>query len=1171
MSQRKIDLLIGADLYAQLLEGPIIKGDERTPTAQLTTLGWIISGPSNDKNNDDRREMLTLNCSIDQNLQTLLEKFWSQEEVHPPQKNSLPTIDQQCEGHFGQTHSRDNEGRYTVKLPFKTSVDDLSDSQPSAHRMLSHLQRKFELSPSFLAAYSKFLTEYELLKHMVQVPDETHEPDHAFYLPHHGVVRETSTSTKLRVVFNGSCKVSTGKSLNELLHTGQKLQKDIFDVLLWVRQFKYLFNADIEKMYRQINVHPNDWKFQRILWKQNEKIVKYELTTVTYGLACAPYLALRCVAQLIQDEGEKYPLAIDTMTHGRYVDDIFGGADTVEQAQEKARQVLDLCMAGGFPLRKWNSNETQVLNVIPTSFHTTNPAISIQDDTIRALGLSWKPQSDTLHFQFAEASSGKVTKQFVLSRIAQLFDPLGLLSPIFIRLKIFMQELWAIKLGWDDLLPPHQLQTWDQVAHLLENLDNISIPRWVGAYTEAHLELHGFCDASQLAIAAVIYVRITDNHHNISVTLLCSKTKVAPIKRITIPRLELSSAVLLTKLVARCRQILNLAEVPCYLWTDSSIVNVWINNHPSRWKEFVHNRVCYIQETLPTAQWQHVSGIINPADCATRGISATSLRSHTIWWQGPPWLSKDSSQWPSKTSSNPEPTSALELRPIAKVTVAHVEIQAEVWNLPTNYSSFNRLLRVTSLCQRFIKRLKKSTTSSVSSAITPCELMEAKKYWIRTTQRQQFSHEITTIEQGKNLTNTSTLIRLTPFIDEEGLLRVGGRLNNSLLNSTAKHPYILPKDHHLSWLLIKHAHAQTLHGSTHETLAYIRNQFWIIGGRNPVRSFILKCVTCTRYRHLTAQQRMGQLPAPRVTPSRAFLHTGVDYAGPFSTKTWKGKNARSYKSWIALFVCLSTSAIHLELVTDCSTDSFISAYKRFIGRRGICATLTSDCGTNFKGADKELKKLFSSSSKELQTFASLIANDGTTWKFNPPSAPHFGGKWESGVKSMKYHLRRVMGDSLFTYEEMTTLLIQIESILNSRPLCPLTNDPDDLSVLTPAHFLIGESLTTIPEPSLEHLQASRLSRWQHLSQLTQRFWRHWSHGYLQRHLSIYKWNKASPNLSKGTIVFIMDERYPPAKWALGRITELHPGKDNLVRVATVKTSTSTFKRPIVKLCPLNLD
>ncbi|XP_070527750.1 uncharacterized protein [Cardiocondyla obscurior] len=286
--------------------------------------------------------------------------------------------------------------------------------------------------------------------------------------------------------------------------------------------------------------------------------------------------------------------------------------------------------------------------------------------------------------------------------------------------------------------------------------------------------------------------------------------------------------------------------------------------------------------------------------------------------------------------------------------------------------------------------------------------------------------------------------------------------------------------------------------------------------------------------------------------ARPFTNSGLDYAGPFSLKTWKGRAARTYKSYIAIFVCMATSAVHIELVTDYSSSAFIAAFKRFTGRRGICSTLYSDCGTNFVGANAELRRLFDSTSSELKEIAALILNNGTEWKFNPPAAPHFG-------------------ETVLTYEEMSTVLIQIESTLNTRPLCPITEDITDSSALTPGHILTGGSLAIIPEPDLTREPTSRLTRWQMLKQLLDKFWKRWSTECLQRYQAKSKWHHPSHVLKVGSMVLVIDERYPPGKWPLARVTQVHPGNDGLIRVVTLKTASSEFKRPITKVCILPMD
>ncbi|XP_074099251.1 uncharacterized protein LOC141527581 [Cotesia typhae] len=361
-----------------------------------------------------------------------------------------------------------------------------------------------------------------------------------------------------------------------------------------------------------------------------------------------------------------------------------------------------------------------------------------------------------------------------------------------------------------------------------------------------------------------------------------------------------------------------------------------------------------------------------------------------------------------------------------------------------------------------------------------------------------------------------------------------------------------------------------MHGGTQVTLAYTRQRYWIIGGRQPVRTQILKCLKCARHRGIRAQQLMGQLPAPNVTPGSAFAHTGVDYAGPVQIKTTIIRGSRTYKGWICVFVCLASSTVHLELVSNYSSSGFIAALHRFTSRRGLCTALYSDCGTTFQGACAELKRLFTQGTQESSEILDTLTVNEIIWHFNPPAAPHMGGKWEAAVKSMKHHLTRRIGESSFTFEEFTTLLHQVEAILNSRPLESLSQDPQDLSALTPGHLLIGRALNAIPEPSLLELNTARLSRWQFIQQRIQCFWKHWSNSYIQRHLAQTNWHRAYNNITIGSLVLLTDERIPPTRWPLARVTAVHPGNDKLIRVATIETVNGTLTRPITKLAVLPL-
>ena len=400
-------------------------------------------------------------------------------------------------------------------------------------------------------------------------------------------------------------------------------------------------------------------------------------------------------------------------------------------------------------------------------------------------------------------------------------------------------------------------------------------------------------------------------------------------------------------------------------------------------------------------------------------------------------------------------------------------------DLLDRYSNLRQLLRVTAWLLRFLRRSKhrvKSPGWQPPSYLTAEELATARLTILKLVQQAAFRTEIGNLSSGLPLKKGTRLLHLTPFLDANGLLRVGSRLKHSLLSPDQKYPIILPKGGHFVQLLIKDTHEKTLHGGTQLTLSTLRQRYWLLCGRKVVRSFIHRCITCFRWRAQPSHQLMGNLPVLRVTPSRPFLHTGVDYAGPFAVKTTPGRGYKTRKGYVAVFVCLVTRAVHLEVASDYTTEAFLAALRRFTSRRGNCASLRSDCGTNFVGADKELRSLFSVASKEMRQIIQTVANDGITWKFNPPGALHFGGIWEAAVKAFKFHLRRVIGDTPLTFEELTTVLTQIETCLNSRPLIPLTDEPDDLEALTPGHFLIGSPLTSLPEPSLSTEVPNHLSR-----------------------------------------------------------------------------------------------
>ncbi|XP_029672439.1 uncharacterized protein LOC115241052 [Formica exsecta] len=415
------------------------------------------------------------------------------------------------------------------------------------------------------------------------------------------------------------------------------------------------------------------------------------------------------------------------------------------------------------------------------------------------------------------------------------------------------------------------------------------------------------------------------------------------------------------------------------------------------------------------------------------------------------------------------------------------------------FSSLHRLQRVTAWCLRWRRPAvpkEKNASRNVEPTLQADELDTALSRWLRRVQGLHYPDEVAAITARRPVSPKSRLAKLSPFLDENSILRVGGRLKHAILSQDERHPMIVPTASWLTQLLVEACHRRTLHGGVQLTLGLLRLRFWILQGRSRVRQLLHRCVICTRWRAATPQTTMGNLRHGRVTPVRPFLRTGVDYTGPIQLRTSKGRGQKAHKEFIAVFVCLCTKAVHLDVVSDYTSDAFLAAFRRFTSRRGLCEEIYSDCGTNFIGADNALRELFAASSTSGRRIAHAATTEGIKWRFNPPAAPHFGGLWEAAVKSTKHHLRRVIGETTLTFEEMTTLLAQIEACLNSRPLRALSDDPDDISALTPGHFLIGAPLLAVPEPSLIKEPDYSLSRWQHLQKMRDHFWERWSREYI---------------------------------------------------------------------------
>lgn len=1167
----RIDVIIGGSLFPKILTNEQFSLGQHMPHVIGTHFGFVVLGTAPSAPSASTLHSTSLNVSLhsasDADLHSSLQRFWLQEEVPVPSNKTEE--EELCDAHFATSHFRDETGRYTVRLPFKESNHSaLGSSQPIAERRFHSLERKFNVQPHFSQLYHDFISEYRSLDHMSKVQNLDLTKPH-YFLPHHGVLKENSSTTKLRTVFDASCKTSTGVSLNDVLLTGRKLQTNICDILLHFRSHNIVFCCDIRQMYRQIRVNPDDRKFQLILWRDHpeEILSTYQLNTVTYGMSTSPYLAIKTLHQLADDDGGNFPSAAHVLRTQTYVDDIISGADTEEAALELQEQLIRLLRQGGFELRKWVSNSTRLLQALPEG-HRESPVFLQESKSpqFSILGLHWSPTTDCFTYSLNIPSDERPTKRSVLSIIAKIYDPCGFLSPCIMQAKCFMQLLWTTGLSWDEPLPPELADKWHSFVTDVQHIVHVSIPRAFLLSLSCAVELHGFSDASESGYSAVLYFRCQLSTGDVIIRPIMAKTRVAPLKRVTLPRLELCGAHLLAKLTTHCQSIFNETITPqtTFLWCDSTVVLTWLRTPPYRLKTYVSNRVSQIQGLVSPDSWRHISGNDNPADCASRGIYASQLKNHPLWWTGPPWLSLRQQDWPHMQFVPMDLSSSEELKKTPLVVLAAVP--QKDWDILTKFSSWDNLQRIFALVLRFVHNCR--SANRLKGHLSPSEIFTAKLKIFGLVQKSAFADDISSLRSERPC--STRLQRLKPFLDTQDILRVGGRLSRSSLSPDIRHPVLLPKKHHVVNLIVDHYHRANLHAGPQLTQSLLSQSVWILCARSTIRSRIFQCRTCFRNKPRNQPPLMGDLPPSRVTPARPFWSTGTDFCGPFNTKVLNLRTIRHTKVYICVFVCMVTKAVHLEVVTDLTTDAFIAALTRFVSRRGLCVQLFSDCGTNYVGADNVLQKiiketLFSTDSqKKLLHFTTPR---GIEFKFNPPAAPHQGGLWESAVKSAKHHLRRVMGDTVLTLPEFMTLITQIEAMLNSRPLIPLSSDPADLSALTPGHFLIGAPLASVPEPDLFDVPNNRLRHWQLVQAFHQRIWKRWQLEYLNTLQQRYKWTQSRENINVGDLVLV-HQNSPPLSWPLARVTAVHPGTDGVVRVVDLRTPNGHLTRPVVKVFPL---
>ena len=1009
-----------------------------------------------------------------------------------------------------------------MPLPFRGKPPDLPNNKLVALRRLINLTRKFKTDERYRKLYKEFIDNLVKQGHAEEVPETewTLEDKSEWYIPHHGVFHPRKPE-KLRVVFDCSATFKE-HSLNAHLLQGPDLTNKLVGVLCRFRQGKIAFTCDIEQMYHQFFVHKELRNYLRFLWWKNEQMTEpmmYRMCVHLFGATSSPGCANFGLKQIATDNESTFGKDVaDFLRKDFYVDDGLKSVSSVTEAVDMIKRSQAMCKSGGLRLHKISSNSMEVLSAIPAEDRAKElKDIDIFNDKLPiefTLGVQWNIESDSFQFRIT-LDDKPLTRRGILSTVSSVYDPLGFISPVILVGKQILQQTCGNDIGWDDPIPDELHMRWELWKKNLQELAKVQIRRCITPNDFGRVEVcefHHFSDASSVGYGQCSYLRLVDDTGQVHCSLIMGKSRVAPRKALTIPRLELTVAVM-----SLLKQEFEFTDASHHFWTDSSVVLGYIVNDAKRFHVFVGNRVQQIRDQTSPSQWKYVSTKDNPADIASRGATVSELIKSN-WLTGPQIL------WNQEL---PECDDIIdieclkddpEVKKVQTFSVFESEVRtSSILDRLERFSDWNKAKRAIANCLRFKKLLMNCLDKEKSSGNycipTVEDLQKAEIAIIRMVQETHFKKDIDKLERNVTVGTESALHRLDPVIDDNGLIRVGGRLRQSVDSYEITHPVILPRKSHVTQLLIRYCHGIVQHQGRGITTNELRSRgYWIIGCSSAVSSAIYHCFQCRKLPERSLEQKMADLPFDRVDPAPPFTYCGVDYFGPFYIK----EGRKELERYGAIFTCFTSRAIRLEIANSLDTDSFINALRRFLCLRGPIRQLRSDRGTNFIGAENELQRAVSEmDEQQITEFLKKEGCDYFRFQTNVPHASHMGGVWERQIRTVRSiltNLLSTLGKQLDD-ESLRTLVCEVTAIVNSRPLSVENlNDPQS-QVLTPNHLLTMKTKVILPPPGkFIRTDLYVRKRWRRIQYLANEFWFRWRREYLSNLQSREKWVKKKRNL-----------------------------------------------------------
>ena len=1066
---------------------------------------------------------------------------------------------------------------WTIQYPWIKDPHELPNNFPAAFSQLKTTEKRLKkLGESHSQAYdlqvndminrgiAKKLTSQELSSYQGPV----------HYIPHHEVMKPDSKSTPIRIVFNSSSSYM-GHKLNDYWAKGPNMMNDLLGVLVRFRQGYVAMANDIAKMYNTVRLSPLDQSTHRFLWRnfdQSKPPDHYQLSAVTFGDKPSGAIALVALQKTAELGKTEYPEAADVILKNSYVDDILNSTDSIEDVNRLASEVEALLAAGGFKLKDWiiSKGHNESVDINRSVSNNLNISETKQE---KVLGMLWDPHKDFFKFQVKVNFSLKQRKQYiennllspddlkshsptmltrrmVVSQAARVYDPLGLVIPATLLAKVLIRKLCMkgeddckANFDWDEIMPEQMKKEWLDFFTELYQLESLQFPRCVKPLNATMEQpwLIVFSDGSQSAYGTCAYIRWMTKTGRCESFLLAAKNRIAPIRQLTIPRLELCGAVLASRLRESLLKEMNITFGRVIHLIDSMIVRAQIQKESYRFKPFVATRLGEIQETTKPSEWWCIPSEENPADLTTRITKASELKEDSMWQRGPKFLEQPVELWPIRK----EEAEKMELPDniVAAGTAANVNVKVKETETPMinlcdikleNFKSYEKLIRVTSM---LLKIAKQRSFKCAGKKISQENIREAESTWI------------TFVQKSLPTDWKIRFQRLGVIKNDHKVIVVGSRIENWMKATWNQTSFpLLPAKHLFTQLVILSMHNKD-HLGVESTLAKLRARFWVPQARRIIRSIKSKCVNCRKKEKILCTQEMGQIPPYRLQPSPPFLYTAVDLFGPFTIRDTVKKRTHG-KAYGVIFNCLTTRAVYIDLADGYDTDSFILVLRRFISIRGNPRKVRSDPGSQLIAAGKEIRQIMEDWNWD--KIHTISRNERIEWDVNKSAnAPWENGCSESLIKSVKRNLTLSIGTSILSFSDLQTILFESANLLNERPIGTKTTDPNEGSYLCPNDIILGRATSQIPAGSFEESCDTR-KRWIFVQQIINTFWKKWQRDYFHTLLIRQKWHTATRNLSVGDIVMVQDSTAMRGQWKLAQVAVADPGSDGKVRDVSLR-------------------